>query len=129
MRSFKVNRSRAIVIQRAFPARHAHAPLVTRLQSGEAPFQMRRDKVVSIEHREIEKFPRDFHTDRMKANVFGARSTKSVPIKSGHRISATTFQFSSKNIRRHKERLRVSIRKTLAKETIMPIRAEYVTQI
>src|SRR5437870_6016133 len=117
MRGFKVNRSRAIVIQRAFPARHAHAPFVSRLQSGEAPFRMRRDKIVSVEHREIEKFLRDFYTDRMKANVFLSRSTKSVPVKSSHGIAATTFQFSSKNIRRHKERLRVSIRKTLAKET------------
>jgi hypothetical protein len=70
---------------------------------------MGRDKVVSIEHREIEKFLRDFNADRMKANVFRARSTKSVPVKSSHRIPATTFQFSSKNIRRHKRRLRVSI--------------------
>jgi predicted enzyme related to lactoylglutathione lyase len=62
----------------------------------------------------------------MQANIFWASSTKSVPVKSSHRIAATTFQFSSKNIRRHKERLGVSIRKTLAKETIMPIRAEYV---
>jgi hypothetical protein len=52
---------------------------------------MRRDKVISIEHREIEKFLRDFHADRMKANVFRARSTKSVPVKSSHRIPATTF--------------------------------------
>jgi hypothetical protein len=52
---------------------------------------MRRDKVVSIEHREIEKFLRGFHADRMKPNVFRTRSTKSVPIKSGHRIAATTF--------------------------------------
>ena len=90
------------MIQRAFPARHAHAPFVTRLQSGEAPFRMRRDKVVSIEHREIEKFLRDFRADRMKTNVLRARSTKSVPVKSSHRFLATTFQFSSKNIRRHK---------------------------
>ncbi len=109
MRGFKVNRSRAIVIKRAFPPRHAHAPFVTRLQSGEAPFRMRRDKVISIEHREIEEFPRDFHADRMQANIFRARSTKSVPVKSSHRIAATTFQFSSKNIGRHKGRLRASI--------------------
>src|SRR6184192_3367036 len=91
MSGFKVNRSRAIVIQCAFPARHAHAPFVTRLQSGEAPFRMRRDKVVSIEHRKIEKFLRDFHADRMKANVFRACSTKSVPVKSSHRIRQQHF--------------------------------------
>src|SRR5206468_13128219 len=102
MRGFKVNRSRAIVIQSAFPARHAHAPFVTRLQSGEAPFQMRRDKAVSIEHRAIEKFLRDFPADRMKTKVFRARSTTSVPVKSSTRIPTTTCQSSSKYVGRHK---------------------------
>src|SRR5207237_9921919 len=99
MRGFKVNRSRAIVIQSAFPARHAHAPFVTRLQSGEAPFQMRRDKVVSIEHREIEKFLRDLHADRMKTKVIRARSTKSVPVKSRHRSPTTQPTFSAETNR------------------------------
>src|SRR5207249_11691285 len=109
MRGFKVNRSRAIVIQSAFPARHAHAPFVTRLQTGEAPFRMRRDKVVSIEHREIEKFLGDFHADRMKDNVFRDRSTKSVPVKSSHRILPRIFQFSAKNIDRDRGGSRASI--------------------
>src|SRR3982751_5781998 len=102
MGGLKVDRGRAIVIHRALPASHTHAPLVTRFQSGEAPFRMRRDQIVSVQHREIEKFLRDLYADRMKANIFRARSTKSVPVKSSHRIPAATFQFSSENIRRHK---------------------------
>jgi 2'-5' RNA ligase len=89
------------VIQRAFPARHADAPFIPRFQSGEAPFGTRRDEVISIEYREIEKFTRDFYTDCMQANVFRACSTKTIAIKSGHRIATTTFQLSSQNIGRH----------------------------
>ena len=90
------------MIQRAFPARHAHAPFVARLQSGEPPFRMWRDKVISIQHREIEKFLRHFHADCMKPDILRSGAAKPVPIKPGHRITTTTFQLSSKNIRRHK---------------------------
>ena len=61
---------------------------------------MRRDKVVSIEHREIEKFLRDFHADRMKANIFRARFDKIRPGKirssdPGNNISVQFQEHSS----------------------------------
>jgi len=102
MRCFKINRSRAVVIQCAFPACHADAPFVAWLQSGETPFRMWRDKVISIEHREIEKFPCYFHADRMKPDILRSGAAKTVPVKSGDWFATTTFQLSSQNIRRHK---------------------------
>ena len=81
------------MIQRAFPARHAHTPFVARLQSGETPFRMRRDKIVSIEHREVEKLLRDFYTNRMQPDIFRSGAAKSIAIESGHRVATTTFQF------------------------------------
>ena len=101
MRCFKINRRGAIMVQRAFPARDAYAPLVARFQSRETPFRMRRDKVISVEHREIEKFLRHFYADGVKPNVFRSRAAKTVAVKSGHRIATTTFQLASQNIRRH----------------------------
>ncbi len=101
VRCFKIHRSGAVVIERALPASHAYAPFVAWLQSGKTPLRTRRDKVVSIEQRKIEKFLRHFHANRVKPNIFGTDSTKSIAIKSGHRVSTTTLQFSSQNIRRH----------------------------
>lgn len=101
MRCLKIDRAGAIVIERSFPTCDADAPFVAGLQSGEAPFRVRRDQIVSVEDREVEKLLRDFHADRMQPNIFRARATKAVTIKSCHRIATTTFQLRSKNIRRH----------------------------
>ena len=101
MRGFKIDRSGAVVIKRAFPARYANAPFIAWLQSGEAPFRTRRDQIVSVEHGEIEKLARDFHADRVQPEIFRPGPTKTVAIKSGDRIAATTFQFGSQNVCRH----------------------------
>src|SRR5436305_10810318 len=65
MRCFQIHRRRAVVIKRAFPALDAHTPLVAWLQSGKTPVRTRRDQVVSIQGREIQKFLRDLHTNRV----------------------------------------------------------------
>ena len=101
MRCLKIDRAGAIVIERSFPTCDADAPFVAGLQSGEAPFRVRRDQIVSVEDREVEKLLRDFHADRMQPNIFRAGATKAVAIKSCHWIATTTFQLRSKNIRRH----------------------------
>jgi catechol 2,3-dioxygenase-like lactoylglutathione lyase family enzyme len=123
---FKIDRGGAVVIQRAFPARDAHAPFVARFESGKAEFRMRRDEIIAIEHGVIQELSCDFDAHRVLADIFRPCSTKSVAIKSGNRIATTTFQFCSQNIRRHKRRLHVSIAKILAREETMPIRAKYV---
>jgi hypothetical protein len=102
VRGFKIDRRGAIAIQRTFPARDAHAPFIARLQSGEAPFRARRDQIVSIEHGEVEEFPRDFHADRMQPKIFRPGPTKAVAIKAGERIAATTFEFGSQDVSRHR---------------------------
>src|SRR5262245_935852 len=53
VRCFQIHRGRAVVIQRAFPTRDAHAPLVAWLQSGKTPLRTRRNQIVSIQDREI----------------------------------------------------------------------------
>ena len=98
------------MIQRAFPARHAHAPFVTRLQSGEAPFRMRRDEIVSVENREIQEFARDLNAHRVQPEIFRASAAEAVAIKAGHRVATTTFQFRSQNIRGHEIAYRVIVR-------------------
>jgi predicted enzyme related to lactoylglutathione lyase len=62
----------------------------------------------------------------MEPNVFRTSATEAVAIKPSNRIATATFQFGSKNIRRHETKLRFNIRKTLAREETMPIRAKYV---
>jgi hypothetical protein len=99
---FEINRGGAIVIKRAFPARHAHAPFVAGFESGEAEFRMRRNQIISIEHREIEKLLGNFHANRVEADVFRTRAAKAIAVESGHRVKATTFQLCPQNIRRHK---------------------------
>ena len=102
MGRFEIHRRRAIVIERAFPTCHAYAPLVAWLQSGKTPLGMGRDQIVTVEHGEIQKLLCGFHADRVLPHILRSRSTIAVAIKPGHRVEATTFQFCSQNIRRHK---------------------------
>src|SRR5712691_929717 len=98
MRCFHVHERRAVVIKRAFPARDAYTPLVTRLQSRKTPLRTRRDQVVSIQDGEIQKFLRNLHANCVLADVLWSCSAIAVAIKPGYRIATTTFQFRSQNI-------------------------------
>ena len=101
MSRFQIDRGRAIMIQRTFPTRDADAPFVARLKSRKAPFGTRRDQIIPVEHREIEKFPCHFHTNRMQAHIFRPRATKTIAIKAGHWIAATAFEFRSEDVSWH----------------------------
>jgi len=105
MRCFEINRCGDAVFERVFPTRHAHAPLVARLEPGKTPFRMRCNQIVSIEHGEIEKLARRFYADCVHAEVFRTGAAKSVAIKSGHRIATTTFEISSEDVCRHEVKL------------------------
>ena len=103
MSCFQVDRGRASVVEGGLPARDANAPAIAGFESRKAPLGHRRDEIVSIEHGEIEKLFRDLDADRVKTEIFRARATISIAIKSGHRIAATATQFGPENIRRHGE--------------------------
>jgi hypothetical protein len=105
MRCLKIDRGRAVMIQRAFPPRDAHTPFVARLQPGEPPFRMGRDQIVSVEHGKIEKFLCDFHANRVQPNVFRTSATEAVAIKAGDRIATATFKFASENVGGHEASL------------------------
>ena len=83
------------MIQRAFPAASRRRTICRPASVRETPFRMWRDKVVSIEHREIEKFSRDFHADRMQARYPPARCGKNRPgkIRSSDRDNNISAQF------------------------------------
>jgi hypothetical protein len=102
---FKIDRGRAVVIQRTFPPRDADTPFVTRLQPGKSPFRARGDQIVPVEHGKIEKFLGDFYANRVQPNVFRTSPTKSVAIKAGDRITTATFQFASENVGGHEASL------------------------
>ena len=124
MGCFEINRGGAVVIKGAFPARHAHAPFVAGFESGEAEFRARRNQIISIEHREIEKLLGNFHANRVEANIFRASAAKAIAVEPGHRLKTTTFQLCPQNIRRHKEDKALVFGKL--REETMPIRAKYV---
>lgn len=115
---FKVDGRGPIVIERGFPARHADTPFVAGFESGETPFRMGRDQIISIEHREIEKLTSDAYADRVQAEIFRAGATKSVAIKPGQWIAAAAFQFGSENIGGHSTINPVRARSTTAKINI-----------
>ena len=110
MCSFKINWSRTPVIKCSFPPRDANAPLIARLQSGEAPFRVRCDEIVSVEHREIQEFARHLNAHRVQPEILRPGAAEAVPIKTGHRIATATFQFRSENIRGHEIAYRVIVR-------------------
>jgi 2'-5' RNA ligase len=68
-----------------------------------------RDQIVSVEHRKIEKFPCDFHANRVQSNVFWTGATKAVAIKAGDRIATATFQFASENVGGHEAILTLEV--------------------
>ena len=109
MRRFKIDWGRAIMIQRAFPARYAHAPFVARLQSGETPFRVWRNQIIPVEHGKIEKFSCDFHAHGVQPNVFRTGATKAIAIKAGDRIATATFEFASENICGHETSLTLEV--------------------
>ena len=105
MRGFKIDRGRAIVIKRAFPTRDADTPFVAGLESGKSPFRSRRYQIVSIEHGEIQKLARDFHTHCVQSDIFRSGATKSVTIESGHRIPTTASEFGPENVCAHERKV------------------------
>src|SRR4051812_18793216 len=98
MRGLKIDRRRAAVIERGFPAGNAHAPFVARFQTGKSPFRPRRHQIVPVENGKIEKLARDLHAYRVQTDVVRTGAAVAVPVKSGYRVTATTFQFSSENV-------------------------------
>ena len=52
---FEINRRRAVVVERGFPARNADAPFVAGFESGKSPLRNRRDQIVPVENRKIQK--------------------------------------------------------------------------
>src|SRR5580693_6205451 len=101
MRGFKIDRRGSPALERFFPARDTNTPAIAWFQPGKAPFGMRGDEVVSIEHGKIQELTCHLNANRMQSGVFGAGATIPVAIESGHRIAATAFQFCSKNVRWH----------------------------
>src|SRR5581483_2727674 len=101
MGRFQVDRRGAVVLERGFPTRHANAPLVAGLQARKSPFWNRRDQIVAIEYRKIQKLTRHLHADGMQAHVFRAGSAKTVAIKSGHRIATAALELGAENVGGH----------------------------
>ena len=101
MSGFEINWRGNSVIERSLPARHANAPLVAGLEARKFPLRVRRDKIVSLQHRKIQKLTRHLCTNRVKPDVAGPGLTKAIAVKSGERIPTATLQFRSQNIRRH----------------------------
>jgi len=99
----EINGRGTIVVERGFPARDAHTPLVTRFQTGKSPFRAWRDQVVSVEDREVKKFLRHLHADGVLPDILRASSTITVAIKPGHWVAATTAQFCAEDVCGHGE--------------------------
>src|SRR5580700_3030874 len=108
MRGFKIDRRGSPALERFFPARDTNTPAIAWFQPGKAPFGMRGDEVVSIEHGKIQELTCHLNANRMQSGVFGTGATIPIAIESGHRIAATAFQFCSKNVRWHWSTLRRS---------------------
>jgi hypothetical protein len=101
VRRFQIDWRRDTALERVFPTRDANAPAIARFQSGEAPFGMRCDQIVSIEHGKIEELSRDLNTDSVQSDIFRPGAAITVPIKSSHRIATAAAQLGSENVRGH----------------------------
>jgi hypothetical protein len=101
MGCLEINRAGDAVVERLFPAAHADAPFVARLEAGKFPFRMRCNQVVSLQYRKIEELAGHLCTNRVQPNVAGARATVTVTVESGEWIAAATLQFSAEDICGH----------------------------
>src|SRR3954468_32701 len=101
MGRFEIDRGGAAAIEGRFPSGHANAPAIAGFQSWKTPFGHRRDQIVSIEHRKIEKFLSHFNANRVEPDVLRPGPAISVAIKSSHWIATTALQFRAENVGRH----------------------------
>ena len=101
MRGLEVHRCSDIMFECVFPSGDANTPLVAGFEPGKTPFRMRRDEVVSIKDGKVQELARCLHANGMQADVFRPGATITIAVKPRDRITATAFQFGSKNIRRH----------------------------
>src|SRR5437870_3667866 len=106
MRRFQIDRRGDVVLECVFPARDANTPAIARFETREPPFWMWGDQIISIEHGKIQKFAGCLHADRVQSDILGTGATKSVAIKSGHRIATTRAELGAKNVSRHQSILR-----------------------
>lgn len=83
MRRLKIDRRCDATFQSVAPSSHAQAPSVSGFQTRESPLRMRSDKVIAIEHGEIEEIPRGLHANRVQPGVLRPGATESVPVKAG----------------------------------------------
>ena len=101
MGCLQIDRRGTIMIQGRFPTRNAHTPFIARLQSGKAPFWTRRNEIVAVEHREIEKILSHLNANRVLPDVVRSGAAITVPVKSGKWIAATAFELGPENVSRH----------------------------
>ncbi len=101
MRGLKVDRCRAAAAKCFHPARNANAPAIAWFQARKAPFGMRGDEVVAVEHREIEELLRHRDADGMQAPVFRSCPAVAVAVEPGEGIAAAAFQFRAEDVCDH----------------------------
>ena len=98
MRGLKVDRCRAAAAKRFHPAGNANTPAIAWFQARKAPFRMRGDEVIAVEHGEIEELLRDRYADGMQAPVFRSCPAVAVAVKPGEGIAAAAFQFRAEDV-------------------------------
>jgi hypothetical protein len=102
MRCFQYYWRGDVMFKCVLPAGHTHAPFIAGLEARKTPLRMRRNQIVSIEHREIEELPRRLDANGMQTNVFRTSPTISIAKEAGHWIAAAALEFGSQNVCRHK---------------------------
>jgi hypothetical protein len=88
-------------LERFFPSGHADTPFVAWLQSRELPLRMRGDKIVAVQHREVEELSRHLCANCVQASIAGTGLAKAVAIKPRQRFSAAGLQFGAENVGGH----------------------------
>lgn len=81
VRGFEHDRSRHTGFERFFPTLDTDAPAVAGPQTGETPFGMWRDEVVTTADAECEKLCRHLCANEMQAEVISAGVTTAIAVK------------------------------------------------
>src|SRR4051812_24534520 len=86
------------VIKRFLPARGAKAPAVARLQTGEAPLQVRRRKIVAGRLGECQELGRHHYANGVRADVLGTGVAAAVAKKASHGCRAARGELSAEHV-------------------------------
>src|SRR5205085_291448 len=97
---FEIDHGRHSILERLLPAGYAQAPFVAVLYTRKTILRHRRRQIVADRSRVCQKFIGREDANCVTSEIVGSCPTKTVAVKTRHRIGAAALQLAAKDILR-----------------------------